>query len=97
MGSDVNYLFFEIIPRLKRGVYIHFHDIFYPFEYPLQWIKESGQIWNELYLLRAFLLNNENYKIIFWYDYLRKMHSQKIEECINMPGAAGGSFWMKKV
>ena len=32
IDSDVNYLFFEILPRLSSGVYIHFHDIFYPFE-----------------------------------------------------------------
>ena len=34
MDSDVNFLFFEILPRLKSGVYIHFHDVFYPFIYP---------------------------------------------------------------
>ncbi len=41
IGSDVNYLFFEILPRLKKGVYIHLHDIFYPFEYPKQWILDG--------------------------------------------------------
>lgn len=30
-GSDVNFIFFEILPLIKKGVYIHFHDIFYPF------------------------------------------------------------------
>lgn len=44
MGSDVNYLFFEIIPRLKKGVYIHLHDIIYPFEYPMEWIY-NGMVW----------------------------------------------------
>lgn len=28
-GSDVNYLYFEILPRLKPGVIIHVHDIFF--------------------------------------------------------------------
>lgn len=40
-GSDVQYIFFEILPRLKKGVYIHFHDIFYPFEYPEEWLMEG--------------------------------------------------------
>ncbi len=54
----LNYFLFEILPRLKKGVYIHFHDNFYPFEYPYEWIKKEGWIWNELYMLRAFLMNN---------------------------------------
>jgi hypothetical protein len=31
-GSDVNYLLTEILPTLNKGVIIHFHDIYYPFE-----------------------------------------------------------------
>ena len=61
IGSDVNYLFFEILPRLHRGVYIHIHDIFYPFEYPKDWIDE-GRAWNENYILRAFLNIMRNLK-----------------------------------
>ena len=38
VGSDVNYLFAVVLPALQPGVYIHFHDIFYPFEYPKQWV-----------------------------------------------------------
>ena len=48
-NSDVNYVFFEILPRLSSGVYIHFHDIFYPFEYPKEWVYQ-GRAWNEAYL-----------------------------------------------
>ena len=49
-GSDVNFLVFEVLPRLKSGVWIHFHDIFYPFEYLEEWVKK-GRSWNEAYLL----------------------------------------------
>jgi hypothetical protein len=34
VGSDVNYLAFEVLPRLAAGVLVHVHDVFYPFEYP---------------------------------------------------------------
>ena len=33
-GGDVVHDVFEILPRLASGVRVHFHDIFYPFEYP---------------------------------------------------------------
>src|SRR5207249_2885268 len=67
-GSDVNYLYFEILPRLTPGVLVHVHDIFWPFEYPTEWIRE-GRAWNEAYLLRAFLTFNKAYEIVFWTPY----------------------------
>jgi|ERR1041384_1342521 hypothetical protein len=43
-------------PALKvaPGVYVHFHDVCFPFEYPEEWMCQ-GRAWNEAYLLRAFL------------------------------------------
>ena len=49
-GSDVNWLLFEVLPRLARGVVVHFHDIHHPFEYPKDWVYQ-GRAWNEAYLL----------------------------------------------
>ncbi|MGI8477580.1 MAG: class I SAM-dependent methyltransferase [Thermomicrobiales bacterium] len=34
IGSDVNRLFLEVIPRLKPGVFVHIHDISLPYLYP---------------------------------------------------------------
>ena len=53
-GGDVVHDVFAILPRLAAGVRVHFHDVFYPFEYPAAWVFE-GRAWNELYLLRALL------------------------------------------
>jgi hypothetical protein len=61
IGSDVNHLMSEILPILAPGVHIHFHDIFYPFEYPRQWVEE-GRAWNEAYLLEAFLSFNSEFE-----------------------------------
>ncbi|MSS10447.1 hypothetical protein FYJ38_17580 [Clostridium sp. WB02_MRS01] len=96
VGSDVNYLFFDIFPRLAHGVYIHLHDIFYPFEYPKEWIF-SGKIWNELYLLRAFLQNNNNYKILFFQNMMEKRHKDKFLEGWPLDAPIhGGSIWLQK-
>ena len=98
VGSDVNHIFFEILPRLQSGVRIHFHDIFYPFEYPEDWIFHEGRAWNEAYLLRAFLQFNPSYTILLWMNYLIRFHRESFQVCapllLNDPG---GSIWLQKI
>ena len=40
--SDVNWIFFKILPALRAGVTVHFHDVFAGFEYPKEWVFEGG-------------------------------------------------------
>lgn len=96
LGSDVNYLLFEVLPRLPIGVIVHVHDMFYPFEYPLKWV-EQGRGWNETYLLRAFLEFNHSYKILFWADLLRACANDVLrsEYPLLIPDE-GGSLWLRK-
>lgn len=65
VGSDVNYLFFEVIPRLRPGVLVHIHDLFLPDEYPKTWMIDQGRNWNEQYLTRAFLQYNNHFEIMW--------------------------------
>jgi predicted O-methyltransferase YrrM len=95
-GSDVNYILFEIMPRLKQGVLIHFHDVFYPFEYPKDWVFR-GFNWNEDYFLKAFLMYNNEFKIKLFSEYLHKHHKEIFQ---NMPLTyknPGGNIWLEKV
>jgi len=62
--GDVLYEFLEILPSLKIGVFIHIHDIFKPRDYPNHWLLDKHLLWNEQYLLEAFLSNNSDFKII---------------------------------
>lgn len=95
-GSDVNHIIFEVLPRLKEGVLIHIHDIFYPFEYPKQWIL-SGKDWNENYLLRAFLTNNSAFRIILFNSYLEHFYRDWFDENMPLPlKRPGGSIWLRK-
>lgn len=48
MNSDVTVVFLEILPRLKPGVFVEFHDIYLPFDYPQEW---DTRYYNEQYLL----------------------------------------------
>lgn len=78
-NSDVNRVFFEMLPRLASGVYVHFHDIFYPFEYPKEWVYE-GRAWNEAYLLRAFLQYNSEFCIVLMNTFMEHFHKSFFQE-----------------
>jgi hypothetical protein len=105
-GSDLNYIMFNILPSVQAGVYIHFHDIFYPFEYPSEWLS-VGVAWNEVYIMRAFLQHNKNYKIKLFASYLKENHFDKIKLIFplaafdhdpdkSMKTSPASSLWLKK-
>ena len=62
-GSDVNWIFFEVLPRLPAGVWFHVHDIAWPSDYAVEWVFDEGLSWNEQYFLQAFLMNNSAYRV----------------------------------
>lgn len=96
VGSDVNHLFFSVLPRLRSGVLIHIHDVFYPFEYPLAWFRE-GRAWNELYFLRAFLQCNHDFEIVFFNSFLSHQSADLIREHLPLMSTnPGGSIWLRK-
>ena len=63
-ASDVNFLILEVLPRLKSGVVVHFHDIHLPYDYQPD-VLTAFYHWSETSLLRAFLINNSRAKIRF--------------------------------
>jgi hypothetical protein len=97
VGSDVNRIFFEILPRLPAGVYVHVHDVFFPFEYPESWILK-GIAWNEAYLLRAFLQYNRAFEIVLFNDYLAQRQRDELLRLVPpFLKNPGGSLWLRKV
>jgi len=90
--SDLAFELFEVLPIIKPGVMIHFHDIQYPFEYPALWINRNVS-WNEIYALRAFLTSNSAYQIEFWNDHLVKTGNAKGWEQLR----GGASLWISKL
>lgn len=97
IGSDVNRLYFDVIPSLAAGVLIHIHDVAGNLEYPRDWFEE-GRAWNEQYLLRAFLMNNRDYRVELFSAWLWNMRHALIRE--RMPMCArggGGQMWLRKL
>lgn len=98
-NSDVNYELFDILPVLSKGVLVHVHDIFDGFEYPLPWL-EDGWSWNEDYMMRAFLANNNDFEIILMNDYLAQRHPDVLKRLYpkdDLNILNGGSLWLRKL
>lgn len=96
IGSDVNHIFFQILPRLKPGVYVHFHDIWYPFEYPKDWLYR-GMFWNEAYLLRAFLMFNPAFEIVLFNNFVFRCLPERVKTTFPLFNEEpGGSIWLRR-
>jgi hypothetical protein len=92
VGSDLHTILFEVLPMLSPGVSIHFHDIRYPFQYQKDDVM-NGVFWNEAYLLRAFLMNNENYEIAFWLNCLINAQRPEVTDLLEFLPLSG---WAKR-
>lgn len=97
LGSDVTFILLRILPRLKPGVIVHFHDIFYPNSYPIEWIRE-GRAWNETTFLKAILVQNERFEIMAFNPFAAhtfpEIFKGRFDSFLKNPG---GSIWLRKV
>jgi predicted O-methyltransferase YrrM len=76
--SDVCREILEILPVLASGVWIHFHDIFFPYDYPPQWLMEKRLAWNEQYMLEAFLAYNPHFEVTLANHWLSVDYPQEV-------------------
>jgi predicted O-methyltransferase YrrM len=97
VGSDVNVLVHEVLPRLSPGVVVHIHDMFYPFELPPVWVYE-GRAWNENYLVRAFLTFNDRFRILLFNNLLAQSCADEVEQLMPLwRKNMGCSLWLERI
>lgn len=99
-NSDSNVFFLEILPKLKRGVIVHLHDIYLPYDYP-QFMCD--RFYSEQYGLAFYLLANpEKYETILPNYFISE--DKELSGLIapiwnhdNLKGVErhGGSFWLR--
>ena len=98
--GDVLFEFLELLPTLRKGVIVHVHDIFSPKDYPDEWVY-SHVLWNEQYLLEAFLSFNKEYRIIGALNFLKHHNFDEMASKFPIlgqdPTLEPGAFWMQKV
>lgn len=101
-GSDVCREILEILPKISSGALIHFHDIFFPYDYPPKWLIEERRAWNEQYMLEAFLTYNDCFEILLANHLLSVDYPQEVVKI--WQGVSNwekqyhrcGSFWIRK-
>ena len=99
--GDVLYEFLEVVPLVKKGVIIHVHDIFTPKDYLNEWVIDEHRMWNEQYLLEAFLSCNKEFKIIGAVNYLAHHHTEALAKACpvfgKQKGREPGAFWFQRI
>lgn len=99
IGSDVRFEYLEILPLLKPGVLVHCHDIFFPAEYPKDWIFRHHRFWNEQYLLQAFLAFNSDFEVLWAGHYMHLKHPELLAQSIpsyRPDEVQPKSFWIRR-
>jgi predicted O-methyltransferase YrrM len=99
--GDVLFEYLEVLPLLASGVLVHVHDIFTPRDYPDEWVIDEVRLWNEQYLLEAFLSCNNSYEILGALNFLAHNYSGELAERCPIFGAQKGlcepgSLWLRK-
>ncbi len=95
-GSDVNFLYHQVLPRLASGVIIHIQDIFLPWDYPFEWVIEERRNWNEQYLLQAMLAGSKRFEVLFANHYASRVMPEAVEACWGLH-CGGGSIWLRVI
>jgi Methyltransferase domain len=103
IGGDVNFLILDVLPRLKPGVLVHFHDIALPYEYSRSYLANPGfrMLWTESYLLQAFLAFNSAFEVVLSMNALMLDHAEAVQSALPAYDPAvhreiSHSFWIRR-
>lgn len=98
--GDVTHEYLHILGLLRPGVIVHVHDIFTPRDYPKEWVLDTRWLWNEQYLLEAFLCFNTAFEVICAANWLARNHMDKLGDACPVlcqePTREPGSFWFRR-
>jgi len=100
-GGDVWFELEQVLPRLRPGVLVHFHDVFSPRDYPRQWIVDDVRLWNEQYMVEAFLTHNRCFELLCSLNCLCRTHGDSVRARFPVyaryPETEPGAFWIRRV
>ena len=97
-GSDVDRVLADILPRLARGVVVHFHDIFLPDGYPDAWAWRGYNEQNAV----AALFGGGGWRLLWSSHWVATrmgaaLTAAGLDALPLTPGALESSLWLEKV
>lgn len=93
VANDVVNLFCKVIPKLERGVAVHVHDVFLPFEYPPPFCDLYSD-WGEQYLLQTMLASSPR-EILWPGYYVQKLRTDLHDAFPFIAQNRAQSFWFR--
>lgn len=97
VGNDVLELVLRCLPRLEKGVIVHFHDIFLPYEYPREWVVEFDWKMGEQYLVHALLADSQRYEVIWAGHYHQRTLSDFGSHFDQAAEGRASSLWLRVI
>lgn len=94
--SDVEWELLHVLPSLRKGVIVHIHDIYTPYEYPAEWLDNNyapGH-YNEQYAFEALLSGGLRFRTIFPNHYLCRENPESINKWFGIANDLSRSYWM---
>jgi hypothetical protein len=97
VGGDVNRIVLDVLPILRAGVIVHFHDIFLPYPYSRGHL-EDAHFWTEQYLLQAFLSENPAWEVLIAGHAIAREHPDRLAAAVPSftPDVRPGAFWIRR-
>jgi Methyltransferase domain len=98
MQSDVEQELLRIVPSLAPGVWIHFHDVFTPYDYPEDWVRRPVRLsCNEQYGVECLLSGGRRYQVEIPLHCLVREHLPAMKQFFPRGRCGGQSFWIRRM
>jgi len=94
-GSEVNKIILEMLPRLNKGNWVHFHDIHFPYDYSRHILTNELFFSNETILLQSFLIHNRKYSLKASLSMLHYADPQRLKKLLPNYAPSGNSYGLK--
>jgi hypothetical protein len=95
--SDVEHELLRVLPILANGVWLHFHDVFTPYDYPNEWILGTiRHVMNEQYAVECLLTGGDRYQVALPLHLLAREHRSAMQKFFPRCRQWGQSFWLRK-
>jgi hypothetical protein len=94
-AGEVSRIILEMLPRLKKGAYVHFHDIKFPYDYDRHLLDSALFFQHESVLLHAFLAYNARFRVLASLSMLHYLEPAELARLLPNYRAAGNDHGLE--